>query len=423
MIRPLGLRPAVWLVACLCWLTACGGEKSAETASAPAPAGEEAAAKPDPRMAFVGSLFSGAEQYENFNRLKDVFPAYRIAAPAEHKPFPEGAPLEVPSSFEHAGTTRETAKFLEETDTAGLLVIHDGKLRTEQYWLTGGRDVNWMSMSVGKSFVSALVGAALADGSIRSIEEPVTAYVPELAGSAYDGVRIKDILQMSSGAKWNEDYSDPESDIGRFASTFGSGASLNAFAATLVRAHQPGTLNHYNSTDTQVLGWLLRTATGTTLAEYAQRKLWQPLGMEADGYWITDDSGMEMAFGGLQVTARDYAKFGELYRLGGKWHGQQVLDEAWVRASVTPDAPHLMPGVNASFPLGYGYQWWIPDGEEGEFSAIGVYNQFVYVNPARRAVIVKLSANSAYGTTSDDTSAREMETISLLRAIARAADR
>jgi len=281
--------------------------------------------------------------------------------------------------------------------------------------------VHWMSMSVAKSFVSALVGAALADGAIRSVEDPVTAYVPELAGSAYDGVRIKDILQMSSGAKWNEDYSDPESDIARFAAVFASGASLNAFTTTLVRAREPGTSNYYNSTDTQVLGWLVRTATGTSLAEYAQRKLWQPLGMEADGYWIADDSGMELAFGGLQVTARDYAKFGELYRLGGIWHGQRVLDEAWVRASVTPDAPHVMPGLDPSYPLGYGYQWWIPDGGEGEFSAIGVYNQFVYVHPKHRVVIVKLSANSGYGSTNDDSSWRELETLSLFRAIARAA--
>ncbi|MBM4382578.1 MAG: serine hydrolase [Deltaproteobacteria bacterium] len=373
-------------------------------------------------MEFVSSLFTGAEQYENFNRLAKVFPSHRIEAPAEAKPFPEGEALEIPASFEHGGAAQDTAKFLEETDTAALLVVHDGKLRAENYWLTGGRDVNWMSMSVGKSFVSALIGAAVAEGKIRSIEEPVTAYVTELAGSAYDGVRIKDILQMSSGAKWNEDYSDPESDIGRFAAVFGSGASLNEFTTTLTRAHEPGTVNHYNSADTQVLGSLLRAATGTSLAEYAQRKLWQPLGMEADGYWITDDSGMEMAFGGLQVTARDYAKFGELYRLGGMWHGQRVLDEAWVRASVTPDAPHVMPGRDPSYPLGYAYQWWIPDGGESEFSAIGVYNQFVYVHPKHRVVIVKLSANSSYGTTNDDSSWRELETFSLFRAIAKAVE-
>jgi CubicO group peptidase (beta-lactamase class C family) len=395
---------------------------ASDTTPSASSAQREAAGRADERVAFVSSLFSGAEQYENFGRLAQIMPTNRIAAPSKGTPFPLGAPLEIPATFEHDGTSRDTAKFLEVTDTAALLVIHDGKLRRESYWLTGGQGVRWMSMSVGKSFVSALVGAALQDGAIRSIDEPVTAYVPELAGSAYDGVRIKDILQMSSGAKWNEDYSDANSDIARLAGALASGASLNEFTTTLVREREPGTHNHYNSTDTQVLGWLLRRATGKSLAAYAEEKLWRPLGMEADGYWIADDSGMEMAFGGLQVSARDYAKFGELYRLGGIWHGTRVLDAAWVHASVTPDAPHLMPGQNLEFPLGYGYQWWVLDGGEGEFSAIGVYNQFVYVNPARRVVIVKLSANSAYGTTAGEDSSREMETFSLLREIAKAAE-
>jgi len=395
---------------------------ASDTAPSASGAQRDAAGGAEERVAFVSSLFSGAEQYENFGRLAQIMPTNRIAAPSKGTPFPLGAPLEIPATFEHDGTSRDTAKFLEVTDTAALLVIHDGKLRRESYWLTGGQGVRWMSMSVGKSFVSALVGAALQDGAIRSIDEPVTAYVPELAGSAYDGVRIKDILQMSSGAEWNEDYSDANSDIARLAGALASGASLNEFTTTLVREREPGTHNHYNSTDTQVLGWLLRRATGKSLAAYAEEKLWRPLGMEADGYWIADDSGMEMAFGGLQVSARDYAKFGELYRLGGIWHCTRVLDAAWVHASVTPDAPHLTPGHDPEFPLGYGYQWWVLDGGEGEFSAIGVYNQFVYVNPARRVVIVKLSANSAYGTTAGEDSSREMETFSLLREIAKAAE-
>jgi CubicO group peptidase (beta-lactamase class C family) len=129
---------------------------------------------------------------------------------------------------------------------------------------------------------------------------------------------------------------------------------------------------------------------------------------------------MEMAFAGLNATARDYAKIGELYRLGGRLNGQQIIPEAWVTASVTPDAPHLQPGKNnpaSDFELGYGYQWWIPEGNEGEFSAIGVYNQFVFVNPTDGAVIVKLSANSDYGSTPDESSYRELETIEMFRAI------
>lgn len=139
--------------------------------------------------------------------------------------------------------------------------------------------------------------------------------------------------------------------------------------------------------------------------------------MEMDGYWITDDTGMEMAAGGLQVVARDYAKLGQLYVDRGNWNGNQVVPASWVRASVTPDAPHVMPGHDPEFPLGYGYQWWIPEGNEGEYAAIGVYNQFIYVNPTKRLVIVKLSANSGYGLTPDDSSWREMESLELFRAI------
>jgi len=249
------------------------------------------------------------------------------------------------------------------------------------------------------------------------VNDPVTQYVPGLKGSAYDGVPIKHILQMSSGAKWNEDYSDPNSDIGRLGLVLASGGSLNAFSATLVRDKTPGTVNLYNSTDTQVLGEMLTYATGRSITDYMQEKIWEPLGMESPAYWIADGEGMEMAFGGLNATARDYAKLGELYLNGGRWGGKQIVPEAWVVASVTADAPHLE--VEASdFGMGYGYQWWLHDGDQGEYSAIGVYNQFIYVNPAEELVVVKLSANNSYGMTPDESSYRENETIDFFRAIA-----
>jgi CubicO group peptidase (beta-lactamase class C family) len=371
----------------------------------------------DERMAFVTSLFSGVEQYEAFNHLVDIFPHHVISASSTPYSFPGGEVVELPPTYAYGGEMRDTLTFLEETDTVALLILADGAIVYENYWLTGGPDVHWMSMSVGKSFVSALIGIAIAEGHIKSIEDPITDYVPSLTGSAYDGVRIKDVLQMSSGARWDEDYSDPDSDIMRFIRAFGSGGSLNDFTATLVREHEPGTVNYYNSMDTQALGMLLGAATGQSLAAYAGQKLWEPLGMERDAYWITDDSGMEMAAGGLQMTARDYAKLGQLYLQGGRWRGTQVVPADWVHDSVTPDAPHIMPDLNPEYPVGYGYQWWVPQGDEGEFSAIGVYNQFIYVNPAKKLVIVKLSANSGYGLTDDDTSWREMESLEFFGAI------
>lgn len=371
------------------------------------------------RIAFAESLFSGAEQVENFNRIAELYPTATMTAASQPYEFPQGESIELPTSFRYKGKSIDTEAFLSETDTSALLVIANGEVRFERYMLTGGRNVNWLSMSVAKSFISAAVGVATDEGHIESIEEPITQYVPSLAGSAYDGVRIKDILQMSSGARWNEDYSDWESDISRFGRIMAIGGSMGAFAATLEREHEPGTVNHYNSIDTQVLAMLLVRSTGRTVADYMTEKLWHPLGMESDAYWMLDSENMEMAFGGLNATARDYAKLGELYRLGGRWNGVQVVPRAWVEASVAPDAPHLTPEAKAEtdFPVGYGYQWWIPAGDEGEYSAIGVYNQFIYVNPSRDVVIVKLSAFSDYAISLDESAYREIETIEFFRAI------
>jgi len=372
------------------------------------------------RISFAISLFSGSEQYENFNRMTELYPTTTMAAAETPYQFEDGEPISLPASFVYKGTVVESETFLAETDTSALLVVHDGKVRFERYMPTGGRGVNWFSASVAKSFISAAVGIAVAEEHIASIEEPITKYAPSLAGSAYDGVRIKDILQMSSGVRWNEDYSDPESDISRFGQIMAVGGSMNEFAGTLDRESEPGTVNHYNSMDTQVLGMLLVGATGRTITDYMAEKLWRPLGMESDAYWMVDSKGMEMAFGGLNATARDYAKLGELYRLGGLWNDAQIIPEAWVRASVTPDAPHLTPEAKADdpFPVGYGYQWWIPASDEGEFSAIGVYNQFIFVNPSRNLVIVKLSAFSDYAISLEESAYREIETFEFFRAIA-----
>ncbi len=373
------------------------------------------------RVAYLQSLFSGARQEERFDRQHQIFPVSTMRPAPEPRPFPTGPAMELPATYRFEGAEKESAAFLAETDTAALMVIHRGRLRHEAYRLTGGPSVTWVSMSVAKSFVSAALGIAQAEGGFGSVEEGIVDYLPELRGSAYDGARIKDVLQMSSGARWNEDYSDPQSDISRFISIFAQGGSFNDFAATLVRERAPGTYNLYNSTDTQVLGMLLKAVTGETIRDYVEARLWHPLGMQDPGHWLVDSTGMEMAFGGLNATARDYAKLGELYRLGGSWNGRQIVPETWVRDSVTADAPHLKAGAGelAGTIFSYGYQWWLP-GDDGEFSAIGVYNQFVYVDPRRDLVIAKLSANHRYGLTNDESSYREAETIALFRAIGRA---
>ena len=370
------------------------------------------------------ALFSGQPQYGNFCRFKDILPVSRMAASSTPHAFADGPVMSLPRAYHFEGKQRSTEAFLTDTDTAAVLVLKDGAVVHERYRLTGGRDVQWISWSVAKSFVSALIGIALTEGAIRSIDDAISDYISIEPGSAYDGVSIRNVLQMSSGARWNEDYADTTSDVHRLGATMAGAMSLDRFVATMVAESAPGTVCRYNSGDTQALGTLLVKATGRSLTNYMREKLVVPLGFESDAYWLVDSTGMEMAFAGLNVTARDFAKLGELYRSNGRWNGQQIVPESWVRASVRADAPHLQPGqpILADHPLqlGYGYQWWLPDGDRGEFSAIGIYNQFVYVDPSRGVTIVKLSANPAYGTSMDESTNREIENVAFLRAIAAA---
>ena len=371
------------------------------------------------RLLWVSSLFSGSDQHQKFNRVYELFPTSNLAPSNNPSSFEIESMIELPNSFVYESRSVDVNEYLDRTDVSALLILKDGKIRYENYWLTGGREVKWISMSVGKSFVSALIGIALDQGHIKSIQDPVTIYVPQLKDSAYDGVSIKDILQMSSGASWNEDYGDPNSDINRSVRIFSLGGSLDEFAASLTNENEPGTFNRYNSTDTQVLGMLLREATGTSITEFMQEMLWDPIGAEDNAYWLLDSENMEVAYGGLNATARDYAKLGELYRLRGRMNNKQIIPEKWVDESVRPDAPHLMPGENpmSDYPLGYGYQWWIPD-ESGDYMAIGVYNQFIYVSPKNNSVVVQLAANKIYGVDAIDTTVSEFESIAFLRTLA-----
>lgn len=373
------------------------------------------------RAVFMATLFHGVDMTDEFADMRGLFPIHRMQT--DHPdPLPvASAPMILPETYPWRGEARSLRALLDETWTSGLLVLRDGAIVHEEYARTGGPTVRWISWSVAKSFVSALVGIALAEERFAGVDEPISRYVPELVGSAYEGVSIEDVLQMSSGARWNEDYGDPTSDISRFGAAIVFGRPQDDFTASLARERPPGSYNRYNSADTQALGMLLVRVTGGTLAEYMESRLWQPLGMERDAYWITDDAGMELAFGGLNATLRDYARFGELYRRGGRWNGRTVVPADWVTASLRADAPHLEPGENpqSDWVVGYGYQWWLPESDEGEYTAIGVYNQFVYVNPARGVVIAKTSANPAYGR--DESTDRELETLAAFQAIAAAA--
>ena len=367
------------------------------------------------------TVFSGVPQYEKFARVQHTSPVSLLSPSEKPFEFPDGSRISLPTTYEFNGDVRNVHALLGATHTSALLVLKQGSVRFEEYWLTGGRDVQWISMSVAKSFVSALVGIALSEGAIRSLEDPIHQYVASLAGSAYDGVRIKDVLQMSSGVRWNEDYSDHDSEIYQLTAAVGPGGSVDTFMTTLQREFEPGTRCVYNSADTQALGMLVADATGRSLTDYMQEKLYSPLGMESRGYWLTDSVGRELAYVGLLMTARDFAKLGELYRNGGVWQDQQIVPREYVSASIRADGDHVQPGGpivgDHSFDLGYGYQWWLPAGDRGDYSAIGVYNQYIYVDPMRDTVIVKLSANPAYGTTTRESDNKDLENIAVLQAI------
>ncbi|GAC21521.1 serine hydrolase domain-containing protein [Paraglaciecola arctica] len=355
------------------------------------------------RLYTAVTLYDKDKIANNFLTMYESFNATVIPASSQPLPFPVD-PQPLPELFDYEKQPMTLTTFLEDTQTTGLLVLKDGNIVYENYWFGHARDKQHISFSMAKSFVSALMGIAIEEGFVTSIEEAVTDYVPELVGSGYEGVRIKDVLQMSSGVGFNEDYGDFNSDINRFSRATAFGTSLDDFSASLVREREPGTYHHYVSIDTQVLGMVLTRATGQSLSHYLSEKIWQPLGMEYKAFWLADDDGMELALGGLNVSLRDYAKLGWLYLNQGTWtdnlnHTQQIVPKQWVIDSTRADAPHLVAGENnpaSSSSFGYGYQWWLPLGAEDEFAAQGIYDQYIYIDPDQKLVIVKNSANYRY---------------------------
>lgn len=366
------------------------------------------------------SLFDAPIIAENFRNLGTLFESRAIHKGETVWQF-KRSERPLPETYVYKGETRKISDFLARTETTGFIVVRDDTILYEKYSLGNTEESKATSWSVAKSFVSALFGIAIQEGHIKSIEESVTDYVPALAPSGYNGVRLKDVLQMSSGVRFNEDYSDLTSDINRLNYVFAFNTPLVDFVNTLKQERRPGTYHNYVSMDTQVLGMVITEATGRPLTEYLEEKLWKPMGMESDATWQIDSTGMEAAFMGLNVVLRDYARFGRLYLHRGNWNGTQLVPEQWVKASITPDAPHLMPGKRdtSKFTLGYGYQWWIPENANGDFMAIGVYGQSIYVSPRNRIVIARTSAYADYtengGATGEE---MEMEEIEVFKAIA-----
>ena len=346
------------------------------------------------RLYKVITLFDEENIVENFQRMSDIFPA-ATAAKGKANLMLTNSALSLPDSFAFQDSSYSISEYLKSTYTTGFIVIKDNQIVFETYDRNHSIDGLHISWSVNKSFVSALIGIALEEGFIKSIKDPVDQYSPILKGTGYEGVPLEDVLQMSSGVAFNEDYTDFHSDINRMGRVIALGNSINEFAASLKSDKPSGTFHHYVSMDTQVLGIVLKDATGQSPTKYLEDKIWKKLGMRSDAKWLVDDQDMELAFGTLNATLRDYARFGILFQNYGEWMGEQIIPRQWVIDSVTATKPHLKPGDNeySSSKFGYGYQWWLPPKHKNDFMARGVYGQYIYVNPEEKVVIVKHSAD------------------------------
>lgn len=278
---------------------------------------------------------------------------------------------------------------------SGLLILHRDKVVHERYELGHDPHTPWLSMSMAKSVTTTLVGAAIRDGHIRSVEEPLTRYLPVLSGSAYEGVSIRELLQMSSGVKWDDTHTDASTErrhmlelqLGQVP------GSILGYVASLPRVAAPGTVWNYSTGETHVAGALVQAATGLWLSDYLSERIWSRLGMEHDAHWwLEAPDGLEVAGSGICATLRDYARFARFVLRGGVIGTDRVLPEGWLAEA---GAARVLGGKTVN----YGYMWWpVPDAAgslaDGAFSARGIFGQYMYINPAKDIVIVVLSSRS-----------------------------
>ncbi len=299
-------------------------------------------------------------------------------------PLPPGDPLALDFDLD---------AYFAEQRVAALVVLVDGKVVLERYGLGFGPEGRWTSFSVAKSLTSTMVGAALEDGAIRSLDDKVSAYIPDLAGSAYDDVTVRQLLTMTSGVAWNEDYGDPNSDVARFNSHRpepGMDATVS-YMRGLPREAPPGERWLYKTGETNLIGVLVSSATGKPLAHYLSDKVWSRLGMEQDATWLLGSTGHEISGCCIQASTRDMARFGLFVLDGGRIGDEQVVPEGWFAEAGATQADIGEPG------RGYGYQWWTYD--DGSFAAQGIFGQGIYIDPARQLVI---ATNANWPVASED---------------------
>ncbi|MFC7219491.1 serine hydrolase domain-containing protein [Streptomyces polyrhachis] len=352
-----------------------------------------------------------------FTHMSAVLPTRPVARAAVPRPLPYGPALRA-FTYEHDGERRTLAQLHARTHTTGFAVLHRGALVREEY---PGRFASprarFQLFSLTKSVTSMLVGIALEEGALGSLDDKAAGYLPDLAGSAYDGPTVGDLLHMSSGVEFTEDYADPASSFARFERAVSGGGSLLEVVRSLPRAARPGTTFTYSTVDSQVLGWVLEAATGTALAQYAHSRLWSRVGAERDAYYFLTRGRPRTALGGgsFNAAVRDLARLGLVMARGGQLDGRQIVPARWVERSRGADLAHLAVGaLGADAPRHYGYanQWWTLGGARRAFTGIGIHGQYLWVDPQADVVVVK---TSAWDTAEDE--GRDAETVAALTAL------
>ena len=389
------------LLALILWSTAPASQRPRQGALAISLLGAIMLASPQGHAADVigtvtevydGTLTSDI-QVNTFRHIERLFPV-RVVKHGPH--VLELPPAERPLKklqFVSAGMPYDLVDYMALNRVTALLVLKNGKIAYEDYEMGNTRQTRWMSMSMVKSITSSLVGAAIQDGHIKGIDDQLTHYVRELQGSAYDGVSIRNLLQMASGVKWDETYTDPASDRRRMlaAQIAQQPGAIMHLMAQLPRAAAPGTVWNYSTGETFVAGAVVRAAVGVPLAQYLSDRIWTKAGMESDAtWWLESPDGLEIGGSGLSATLRDYGRFGLFLMNDGVAGGERILPEGWVQdAGSSKQVGGKM--------VDYGYMIWpfaAQHGEvnEGSFEALGIYGQHIYVNRRERVVIVVWSA-------------------------------
>jgi CubicO group peptidase (beta-lactamase class C family) len=320
-----------------------------------------------------------------------IFP-YHVVARGAATPLPR-AREEFALTYRHDGMTLSLSEYLERNATTSLLIARGGTILYEHYQYDRTDTDRFLSFSMAKTVTAMLIGIAVREGAIRSIDQPASDYVAELTGTAYGGTSIRNLLSMASGVAFSENYdgTDDATKLRLMQYSPGGPPGTRIVAMFNVREVPAGTRFHYASAETAVLGLVLRHAVNMPLADYLSTRIWQPMGAEADASWGVDNSGQETAQCCISAVARDWLRLGLLLAADGVRDGREIIPRAWVIEATTPSTAFQMPGV-ATRTLGYGYQTWLLPGPRRQFMLMGIHGQAILVDPDTKLVLVHTAA-------------------------------